>query len=65
VTSTDGITWTGRTSTTTSNRYGVASNNNNNLVRLDNTTNSLEISTGSYYQEGYSNIGISIGSLAL
>jgi hypothetical protein len=61
VTSVDGITWTARTSTATSNRYGV-STNINNLVRLDSTSNSLEIVTDSYNQSGYSNIALSIMS---
>jgi hypothetical protein len=61
VTSVDGITWTARTSTATSNRYGV-STNINNLVRLDSTSNSLEISTDSYHQSGYSIAALSIMS---
>jgi hypothetical protein len=64
-TSPDGITWTGRGLTAFSNTgWGVASNDNQ-LVRLDTTNNSLQFTTESYYQEGYSNIGITIESTSI
>jgi hypothetical protein len=65
MTSPDGITWTCRKSTETSNRYGITASNSN-LVRLDdNISNSLEVTSDSYYQSGYSSIGVSITSTTI
>ena len=67
-TSPDGITWTGRgLSIFSPIGRGIASNDNQ-LVILDSTntnSNSLQFTTESYYQEGYSNISISIESTSI
>lgn len=64
-TSPDGITWTGRGMTIYSNYVSGIASNDNGLVRLDNTNNSLQFTTESYYQEGYSNIGITVTSTSI
>jgi hypothetical protein len=65
-TSPDGITWTGRGTSIISGTGLAIASDDNQLVRLDNTTNnSIQFATDSYYQEGYSNITITVASTTI